>query len=280
MIKFDRYLTQWMGSRRELKIPVLTLSSALAVCTTSPVLAQASPVEPGGLQTHLSEADHIVLEALYEVAEYNSPEVRDAQGAMGITPFMDVITFEVVPKNINTYTTDGSIPESGTYLYRESGTDFNITFNPMQLISAFQQQPALQAHARSARQQVHFAVLESYITYLQASQSADIAQRQFDTVVASLPQTQIASSSLTPYPLLESSSLMDHPDYVVASTQLFGANTDELMALETLALTVGLSATEILDMIAERQASLRPAQSMPNNSISSNDVGAASLVLD
>jgi hypothetical protein len=249
-----KFLTLLKGCRRVLKIPVLTLSSALVVLTTSPILAQESPSGEDPIRTQLSQTDLEVVEELVEIAQRNSPAVRDARDAMGITPFMDAITIEIVPKDYTTFTTDPSDPSlPRNYRYHESGIDLSATINPLYIIRGIQQQSALRAHLRDARRQVRYTVMESYVAYLQADQTAETAQRRYDTVVASLPQTQVASAQLQPGQVPDPSLLANNEDYVAAATELFNANTAEIMALEGLAVAVGMSSEDTLELIMEHQ---------------------------
>lgn len=273
---------------RVLKIPVLTLSSACALVAvaTTPIMAQDSSSVGDSIQTHLSQADIDTLTELIEIAQRNSPDVRDARDAMGITPFMDAIAIAITPKHYTTFTTDRSDATIPTdYLYRESGMDISATINPLYIIRGIQQQSSLRAHLRYARQQARYGVMESYIAYLQANQTAETAQRQFDTVIAALSETRIASIQLQPVQVPDPGLLDNNEEYVAAATELFSANMDEIMALENLAVTVGMSSEDTLAVIEEHRtaaAEIDPDSTLPSYGTASSALqsGAEAIASD
>jgi hypothetical protein len=211
---------------------------------------ESSDDEPSGpLQADISPADRQAMEELISIAVRNAPAVRDANAAMGLTPFVDALVLEIAPSRLSSTLSDASDPAlAEPYLYSDNSTTTTFTFNPIRLISGIQQMPALRSHLRDAEQQTRVAVIQNYVAYVQARQSASVASRQLNTVVASILETsQVASAQLTQIPA--SSVLANNEDYVAAATESLAANSDEMVALETLAAAVGMPTAEMLTVI-------------------------------
>jgi hypothetical protein len=212
--------------------------------------AQADSSEPDGpLQSEVTLGDQQVMEELISIAVRNAPAVRDARAAMGIAPFVDAFLFEISPSRLSSTLSDASDPVLAIpYSYSDTSTTTTFTFNPIQLINGIQQMPALQSHLRDAEQQTRLAVIQNYVAYVQAQQASSVATRQLNTVVAAaLEQSQVASSQLDQIPA--SSVLANNEDYIAAATESLAANSDEMVALETLAAVVGMPSQEMLTMI-------------------------------
>lgn len=212
------------------------------------------------LQFEMTQDDQRVMEELIGIAVRNAPAVRDAQAEMGVAPFIDAFVVEIAPSRLSSTLTDASIPDiEGPYRTSDSSTTSTFTFNPIQLINGIQKIPALQSHLRDAQQQTRVAVIESYVAYVQARQSTAISTRQLNTVVASiLEQSQVASVQLNPVPA--SSILENNEDYIAAATESLAANSDAIVALETLAATVGMPTQDMLTVIETTISQLNEGQ--------------------
>jgi hypothetical protein len=199
------------------------------------------------LQSEMTPEDQQVMEELVSIAVSNAPAVRDARAAMGVAPFLDAFVVEIAPSRISSTLSDASVQEE-SYGFSDSSTTSTFTFNPVQLINGIQQMPALQSHLRDAEQQTRVSVVQSYVAYVQARQTATISSRQLDTVVATiLQESQIASADLEQVPI--NSVLANNDDYIAAATESLVANSDEMVALETLAATVGMPTQDMLTVI-------------------------------
>jgi hypothetical protein len=212
--------------------------------------AQAESPEPDGpLQSEFTLGDQQAMEELISIAVGNAPAVRDARAAMGIAPFVDAFLFEIAPSRLSSTLSDASDPVLAIpYRYSDTSTTTTFTFNPIQLINGIQQMPALQSHLRDAEQQTRVAVIQNYVAYVQARQSAGVATRQLNTVVASIVEgSQVASAQLDQIPA--SSILANNEDYIAAATESLAANSDEMVALETLAAVVGMPTQDMLSVI-------------------------------
>jgi predicted phage tail protein len=211
----------------------------------------AEPEQP--MQTQFTTADVQVMEELIQIATRNAPMVRDARAEMGVTPFVDAMLVEVAPSWLSSSLTDTSDPALADYRTSDNSTTVTLTFNPLQLIKAIQRQPALASHLRDAKHQTRVAVIQNYVAYVQARQSASIAQRRLDTVVATITaNSRIASADLTQVAV--GAALVNHEEYVAAATESLTTNGDEMMALEMLAASVGLPSHEMLDVMQQVMA--------------------------
>ncbi len=219
--------------------------------------APAELTEP--LQSEMTQADQRVMEELISIAVRNAPAVRDAHAAMGVAPFLDAFVVEIAPSRISSTLSDASVLAE-PYQYSDNSTTSTFTFNPVQLINGIQQIPALRSHLRDAEQQTRVAVIQGYVAYVQARQSTAISTRQLNTVVASIQeQSQVASIQLNQIPA--SSVLVNDESYIAAATESLAANSDEMVALETLAATVGMPTQDMLSVIA---TTIQAAEDQPN----------------
>jgi hypothetical protein len=231
--------------------PVTPLD-AIAQLNAIAQVQQAQAEEPADapLQTEFTPTDAQVMEELVSIAVRNAPVVRDARAAMGVAPFVDALLVEIAPSWLSSSLTDSSDPALANYNTSDNSTTVTVTFNPVQLANGIQQQPALRSHLRDAKRQTRLAVMQNYVAYVQARQSATVAQRRLNTVVASvLEQSRVASVQLEQIP--SSSILANNEDYIAAATETLAANSDEMVALETLATTVGMSAQETLTLMQD-----------------------------
>jgi hypothetical protein len=205
------------------------------------------------MQTQFTTADVQVMEELIQIATRNAPMVRDARAEMGVTPFVDAMLVEIAPSWLSSSLSDTSDPALSNYRTSDNSTTVTLTFNPLQLIKAIQRQPALVSHLRDAKHQMRVAVIQNYVAYVQARQSASVAQRRLDTVVATITaNSRIASTDLTQ--VSSGAVLVNHEEYVAAATESLTTNGDEMMALEMLAACVGLPSHEILDVMQQVMA--------------------------
>ncbi|NEQ27268.1 MAG: hypothetical protein F6K28_51325, partial [Microcoleus sp. SIO2G3] len=207
------------------------------------------------------------------IAQDNSFAVRDARYARGLSRFKDAIMIEAVLGSTSDFTHSPRHSNSSNDITDTQG--LTITIDPVYLISAFQQERSLIARVREARNQTRVSVIQNYVAYVQAHQAATLASRQLDTVVASLPQVppiQVASALLQPSSV-PISHLASNPDYVAAANQALAANGEEMIALETLAATVGLPPEETLAVIQETiaQAQAQPIAAIEPAPLLEND---------
>jgi hypothetical protein len=229
----------------------VTLLDAIAQEAPNPEVPTAEPEQP--MQTQFTMADVQVMERLIQIATRNAPVVRDARSEMGVTPFVDALLVEVAPSWLSSSLTDTSDPALADYRTSDNSTTITLTFNPLQLIKAIQRQPALISHLRDAKHQTRVAVIQNYVAYVQARQSAAVAQRRLDTVVATIiSDSRIASADLVQVPT--SAVLINHEEYVAAATEGLATNGDEMMALEMLAASVGMPSHEVLDVMQQVMA--------------------------
>jgi hypothetical protein len=79
--------------------------------------------------------------------------------------------------------------------------------------------------------------------------------------------------------------LDNNEEYVAAATELFSANMDEIMALENLAVTVGMSSEDTLAVIEEHRtaaAEIDPDSTLPSHGTASSTLqsGAEAIASD
>jgi septum formation topological specificity factor MinE len=231
----------------------VTLLDAMVRETAEAPATEPIPEPEQPMQTQFTTADVQVMEELIQIATRNAPMVRDARAEMGVTPFVDAMLVEVAPSWLSSSLSDTSDPALADYRTSDNSTTVTLTFNPLQLIKAIQRQPALASHLRDAKHQTRVAVIQNYVAYVQARQSASIAQRRLDTVVATIvANSRIASADLTQ--VAAGTALVNHEEYVAAATESLTTNGDEMMALEMLAASVGLPSHEMLDVMQQVMA--------------------------
>jgi hypothetical protein len=176
---------------------------------------------PPTLQTDLSDRNLQTLEKLIAIAQRTSATVKEAKANLGLAPFNEVVVL-----GIGTGVNVGTSNELDAENLQEQNFSVEVSVDLVRVISAFQGIPARRAQVKNAKSQTRVAVAQAYIAYLQAKQAKAIAQYR-----------------MQPYQNPEDAQ------YITAATELFTANGNERIALESLAAVVGRSPTELLDLL-------------------------------
>jgi outer membrane protein TolC len=195
----------------------LLISSISLAITIAPVLAI-----PPTLQTDLTDRDLQTLERLISIAQTTSVPVKEAQAGLSFAPFNEAIVLSI-NKGLSGDNGDLSDDDNG----QSSGLSAELSIDLIRVISTFEAMPARRAQFHNAQRQTRLAVTQAYIAYIQARQVRSIAQyrmQRFGKAKQHLANTE----------------------YVTAATELLTANSNERIALESLAAVVGRSIQEIL----------------------------------
>ncbi len=172
---------------------------------------------PETLQTQITQHDLVIIDRLVQIAQTNSVEVKTAKAALGVSAFQDVVSLEFGPSQ--SFSSSDSVEEPTSS--NESGFFVTVTVEPIRVMSAIQQLPILSAGLANTKRQKRVEVVKLYMAYLQARQSAKIAR-----ISAPAQEPAIAAEQLA-------------------------ASGQELIALEELAASLGLTPQATLAAIAE-----------------------------
>jgi hypothetical protein len=199
---------------RILTTPIASII-ALTICIV-PVRAI-----PPNLQTDLTDRNLRTLERLITIAQTTAPTVKEAQANLGLAPFNEIVVFNI-SKSSNNDEGDRSDDENRG----SSSLSAEISIDLIRVISAFEGMPARKAQLNNAQRQTRLTVTQAYIAYIQAKQVKAIAKYRLQRFGKA--KQNIANT-----------------DYVTATTELLTANSNERIALESLATAVGRSTQEI-----------------------------------
>ncbi len=172
--------------------------------------------KPETLQTVVTQKDIATIDRLVQIAQTNSIEVKTAKAALGVSAFQDIISLEFGPSQ--SFSRSNSVEEATNF--NESGFYLTVSFEPLRVLSAIQQLPALSAGLANTKRQKRVEVVKLYVAYIQARQSAKVAR---------------------------SSDPAKEP---VPATEQLAASGQELIALEELAACLGLTPQDTLTAIA------------------------------
>jgi hypothetical protein len=141
-----------------------------AVITTP---GKAEPL-PEPLQTEVTQQDLAIVDRLVQIAQRNSDDVKVAKAALGVSAFQNTLSVELEPSRTITRSNE---PDEAS---RSSDRSFSVvvTLNPISVVSAVQQRPALRARLDEAKRQKRVEVMKHYFAYLQARQATQIAVHQ------------------------------------------------------------------------------------------------------
>jgi hypothetical protein len=192
-------------------------------------------IEP--LQTQISQRDMEIIECLVEIAQRNSPQVREVRTGMGLSGFNDIVSIEIA-----SYLTNRKYISSTPSSEDEDGISATITIDPIKLVNISKRQGIAKARWQEAKKQKRVAVVQYYLAYVQARQTAKIATHKMKKMIGSVTVANISSQEI----LSAKVNHLDNPDYVAVATELLNANTHERIALEELAACVGLSPEEAI----------------------------------
>ncbi|NJM64871.1 MAG: hypothetical protein HC851_03985 [Acaryochloris sp. RU_4_1] len=198
--------------------------------------AQVSPPEP--LQTKITSQDWQRLERLVQIAQHHSATIKAASTALGVSAFEETVSLELS----QTYSSGSFIEDQEQFPEEENSLEIALTLNPLKIISAIQQRPALKAQLQEAKQQKRVEVIKAYVAYLQARQTTQITAYQMQAftnrhpLAARLPSTAVTQT-------------LSNPAYVSAAQEMLSANAQEQVALAELAASVGLSESETLRVL-------------------------------
>lgn len=159
---------------------------------------------------------------------------------MGLNAFVGIMTMELSPTRT---TTNSTLPDSSSV--NENSFSFTITIDPIKLVSTFVQLPIMEARWNEAKHQKRVAVMQYYIAYLQARQTAKIAAYRMQKFTQGNRIANLDSQG-TPS---DTAIHLANPNYVAAATEMLNRNTRERMALEELAACVGLSSQAMTTII-------------------------------
>ncbi|NJM68601.1 MAG: hypothetical protein HC851_24545 [Acaryochloris sp. RU_4_1] len=204
----------------EIKVFTSTLLTNLWVA----LLLTPAQGMPPTLQTDLSNRNLRTLEKLVDIAQQNSAAIKEAKAELGLSSWADSAVLEITPS----YSTGNFVEDREQFSESERSFSISLTLNPLQMLSAVQQRPALRAKLKEAIMQKRAEVVQAYIAYLQAKQAKAIAQYQMQPY-----QNQTAADA----------------DSVTAANELFIASSNERVALENLAAAVGHSPTALLNLL-------------------------------
>jgi outer membrane protein TolC len=163
---------------------------------------------------------------LIELAQRQSPDVKEAKAQLGLAAFNEVIILGL-STGLNRNTTN----EIDAEPVQESAVGVELYVDLVRMISAVQGYPARRARVAHAKRQIRVAVVEAYAEYVLAKQTKSIAQ------VGLQGQQQTVSVEIA------------SDEGLTAATELLSADSNERIALEKLAAVVGRSPTELLELL-------------------------------
>ncbi len=223
----------------------ITLASVLFLAMASEKKLYANNEnEAESLQTVITQRDLQIIEHLVTIAQRNSVSVREAKAAMGLSAFEDVVTVELSPSQ-TTITTKGSSDVSSD---NERSFSLSITIDPIKVLTAIQKLPLVQARWNEAKGQKRVAVMQHYVTYLQARQASKIAAYRMQKFIEGDHVASVHSRASTTHV----SNHIANPNYVAVATEMLNTSTRERLALEELAACVGLSYQAMIAVINEQ----------------------------
>ncbi|WP_211178227.1 hypothetical protein [Brasilonema octagenarum] len=192
--------------------------------------------EPEPLQTEITQKDLNIIEQLVLIAQRNSAQVQETKAEMGLSAFSDIVSVELSPSQT---TTNLTLPEVSSV--SEDSFSLTVTFDPIKLVSTIKKLPVIQARWNEAKLQKRVAIVKNYVAYLQARQASKIAAYRMQKLSANRLNSQTTSPG--------SVDDLANADYVTAVTQMLSTSTNERVALEELAASVGLSLQKTLAII-------------------------------
>ncbi|MEH2288137.1 hypothetical protein [Nostoc sp.] len=218
----------------------------LAIALTSlplPALSenkQLNNYQPQILQTEISDRDLKIIEQLVAIAQHQSSQVQEAKAAMGWGAFTDVLSVELSPSQSKI---DYNLPEIASESQR--GFAIAMTIDPIKLLNITQQLPIREARWHEVKQQKRVAVVQYYLTYLQARQAVKIATYRMQQLALLRAKTERIATVNSPGTL----NHLANPDYVAAATEMLNTNARDRLALEELAACVGLSSHATITLL-------------------------------
>jgi hypothetical protein len=213
--------------------------SVLGICSCDHSLVKGSTPNLNSsnqtelLQTQISQRDMKIIEQLVEIAQRNSPQVRETRAAMGLSAFTDVISIEIAP-----YLSKQEYISSTPSSENENGLSATFTIDPIKLINTFKRQPIATARWQEAKNQKRVTVVQYYLAYLQARQAVRIATHKLKKFTTTATTKASANTNH-----------LDNPEYLAAATEMLAANTRERITLEELAASVGLSPEQAIAIV-------------------------------
>jgi outer membrane protein TolC len=190
------------------------------------LLSLALPAQAIPLQTKLTVQDLERIERLIELAQRQSPDVKEAKAELGLAAFNEVIILGL-STGLNRNTTN----EIDAEPVQESAVGVELSVDLVRVISAVQGYPARRARVAHAKRQIRVAVVEAYAEYVLAKQTKSIAQVRLQGQQQTV-SVEIASD-----------------EGLTAATELLSADSNERIALEKLAAVVGRSPTDLLELL-------------------------------
>jgi outer membrane protein TolC len=190
------------------------------------LLSLALPAQAIPLQTKLTAQDLERIERLIELAQRQSPDVKEAKAQLGLAAFNEVIILGL-STGLNRNTTN----EIDAEPVQESAVGVELYVDLVRMISAVQGYPARRARVAHAKRQIRVAVVEAYAEYVLARQTKSIAQVRLQGQQQTVSVEIVSDEGLT------------------AATELLSADSNERIALEKLAAVVGQSPTELLELL-------------------------------
>jgi hypothetical protein len=233
-----RVIAQWLSTSWIQSLIILVTITLVGI--PFPVIASKEDLngsnEPEPLQTEITQKDLNIIEQLVLIAQRNSAQVQETKAEMGLSAFSDIVSVELSPSQT---TTNLTLPEVSSV--SEDSFSLTVTFDPIKLVSTIKKLPVIQARWNEAKLQKRVAIVKNYVAYLQARQASKIAAYRMQKLSANRLNSQTTSPG--------SVDDLANADYVTAVTQMLSTSTNERVALEELAASVGLSLQKTLAII-------------------------------
>ncbi|QDL12263.1 hypothetical protein DP113_15280 [Brasilonema octagenarum UFV-E1] len=231
-------IAQWLSTSWIQSLIILVTITLVGI--PFPVIASKEDLngsnEPEPLQTEITQKDLNIIEQLVLIAQRNSAQVQETKAEMGLSAFSDIVSVELSPSQT---TTNLTLPEVSSV--SEDSFSLTVTFDPIKLVSTIKKLPVIQARWNEAKLQKRVAIVKNYVAYLQARQAWKIAAYRMQKLSANRLNSQTTSPG--------SVDDLANADYVTAVTQMLSTSTNERVALEELAASVGLSLQKTLAII-------------------------------
>ncbi|MFN6565137.1 MAG: hypothetical protein RMY28_035795 [Nostoc sp. ChiSLP01] len=241
--KVNQMIAQWLSKAFaqsfQIFLAVTFVSTAFPVVASADKLSSTDRANP--LQTEITQQDLEIIEQLVAIAEGNSAQVLETKAAMGLNAFRDIVAIELSP-GVSTIST---LPDSSSEY--SNSFSLTVTVDPIKFVSTFEQLRVSRARWKEARQQKRLAIVQYYLTYVQARQAALIATYKIQKFTEYSRIVSLNSHATSP----EKINHLANPDYVAAATSMLDTNARQQLALEELAACVGLTPKETIAIISK-----------------------------
>lgn len=224
---------------------LLALVTIASAQTTAPAAAAPPATEPFTLETLFSQRDLKALEQLVTTAQANSPAVTEAEGALSL----NTAETELLGR-LGRSLEVGVGADLAMDYYSQASPTYNISLSldVVELLSADDKQTVLSGRVIEARALTRLAVVEAFTRLVVARNNAESAAQALETSEA---QFRAVGSLLKVGEATFNDQLAARSSVSNAAVALLTANAEVIVALEALAVVVGIDAKEVAAVLVQ-----------------------------